>query len=177
MFACIVLFIVITMRRIILIAHDIRSTHNVGSLLRTAEGLGVKSVYLTGYSPYPRTVNDNRLPHIYAKLDKQIHKTALGAEDSLSWHYREDIFELVMGLRQSKYKLVALEQNDKSIDLGKFKFESCPSIALIVGNEVKGLDKKILDLVDSIVEIPMRGSKESLNVVQAAAIALYVFTA
>ncbi|HUD05422.1 MAG TPA: TrmH family RNA methyltransferase [Candidatus Saccharimonadales bacterium] len=164
------------MRKVILIAHDLRSTHNVGSLLRTAEGLGVETVFFTGYSPYPRVINDERLPHITDKLDRQIQKTALGAEKLMNWRHHENIFELIKELKKNQYLIVALEQDQRSIELNKSQLKGSTAVAVVVGNEVKGLDKNILDAVDSIVEIPMRGSKESLNVVQAAAIVAYVFT-
>ena len=83
------------MRDIILIAHDIRSCHNVGSLLRTAEGLGVTKVWFTGYTPFPKMEHDDRLPHIAEKLTKQIQKTALGAESSQSWEQQDDVITLL----------------------------------------------------------------------------------
>ena len=96
------------MSNIALIAHNIRSTHNVGSLLRTAEGLGVQDVYLTGYTPYPKQTFDDRLPHIVQKLDKQIAKTALGAEKLVSWHHEESIKARITALKKEGFK-VALD--------------------------------------------------------------------
>lgn len=159
------------MREIVLIAHNLRSTHNVGSLLRTAEGLGVRQVLLTGYTPYPHTDNDERLPHLSQKITKQISKTSLGAELSLSWQHQANIHEVFQDLRDNGYTIVAIEQAKASIPLPKFKPES--KIALVVGREVEGVEPEVLALCDSIVEIPMFGKKESFNVVQAAAMALY----
>ena len=100
------------MRRIILIAHNLRSCHNVGSLLRTAEGLGIENVWLTGYTPYPLgSANDPRLPHLAAKLDRQIHKTALGAESSQPWEHEADIEKVLHGLKADGYQLAAVEQS------------------------------------------------------------------
>src|SRR5690606_15605006 len=99
------------MMEIVLIAHNLRSTHNVGSLLRTAEGLGVKTVYLTGYTPYPKRAHDSRLPHLAEKLDKQIHKTALGAETTQAWEYTEDVLAVINDLRSEGYTVCALEQS------------------------------------------------------------------
>jgi 23S rRNA (guanosine2251-2'-O)-methyltransferase len=159
------------MRDIILIAHDIRSTHNVGSLLRTAEGLGVTKVYLTGYTPYPQKAGDPRLPHIALKLTQQIHKTALGAEISQKWEQAESIDGVLNLLRSDGYILVGLEQTAESIPLASFKPPD--KIVLLLGREVEGIEPNILEKLDQIVEIPMFGSKESFNVVQAAAMCLY----
>ena len=103
-------------RSIIVIAHDIRSTHNVGSLLRTAEGLGVVHVYFTGYTPYPQLpVGDDRLPHLAAKLTKQISKTALGAETMVPWTHHDSIEQLVAELHADGYTIAALEQTAQSM--------------------------------------------------------------
>jgi tRNA G18 (ribose-2'-O)-methylase SpoU len=158
---------------IIVIAHNLRSSHNVGSLLRTCEGLGVKKIFLSGYSPYPKSKDDRRLPHIAQKVEKQIEKTALGAQRFMDWQYVKDINELFDSLSSDGYVLCALEQSPKSVGLEKFK--PAGKIALIIGNEVKGLEKEILSRAEHIVEIPMLGKKESFNVVQAAAMALYAF--
>jgi 23S rRNA (guanosine2251-2'-O)-methyltransferase len=157
--------------QIILIAHNLRSTHNIGSLLRTAEGLGVQKMYLTGYTPYPLMPNDSRLPHIARKLDAQIHKTALDAETILPWEYIEDTEEVITQLHTNGYMVVAIEQAVNAIKLPDFK--SPGKVALLVGREVEGIEPEVLALCDEIVEIPMFGKKESFNVVQAAAMALY----
>lgn len=161
--------------KVVLIAHDIRSCHNVGSLLRTADGLGVSKLYMTGFTPYPHLPNDTRLPHIYKKITNQIKKTSLGAEASVSWDHARDIKKIIATLRSKGYAIVALEQSPESIDLATHK--SKVKTALIVGNEVSGLPSSVLKLSDIVVEIPMRGAKESLNVASAAAIALHHFTA
>lgn len=159
------------MSSLILIAHNLRSSHNVGSLLRTAEGLGVEAVYLTGYTPYPMSSEDDRLPHISRKVDAQIAKTALGAERLIKWQYRNDITDLAAVLKRQGYTIVGLEQTPDSTPLPDF---SVPlKLAIIVGREVEGIEPEVLALCDLSIEIPMRGKKESFNVVQAAAIALY----
>lgn len=160
-------------RDLLLLAHDIRSCHNVGSLLRTAEGLGVTKVYLTGYTPYPTQITDERLPHIHQKLTRQIQKTALGAEVSQPWEHYEDITDLIKQLRNQGYVIVALEQTPQSIELAQYKCTS--KIALLIGREVEGIATDLLAHVDDTVVIPMYGSKESFNVVQATAMALYQF--
>lgn len=158
-------------REIIIIAHDMRSAHNVGSLIRTADGLGVSKLYLTGYTPYPLEPNDTRLPHIANKLARQITKTSLGAETMLNWEHHDDIDSLLLHLADQSYKLCALEQTPKARQLNKFS--SPDKIALVLGNELSGIDNKILQLCDIHLEIPMLGKKESFNVVQAAAMAMY----
>lgn len=159
------------MRDIILIAHDIRSTHNVGSLLRTAEGMGVSKVYFTGYTPYPKKSDDPRLPHIADKLTKQIHKTALDAEIIQSWEHSDDLQEILNQLRAGDYTIIGLEQTKDSVPLHQFK--PAEKIALLLGREVEGIDSELIKQLDGTVEIKMFGKKESFNVVQAAAIALY----
>lgn len=158
-------------RNIILIAHNLRSTHNVGALLRTADGMGVTKVFLTGYTPYPSQADDRRLPYLRAKLDKQIHKTALGAEQSVPHAHAENIEAVIASLKKDGFTIAALEQAVGSISLPDFDPPS--QIALLVGREVEGIESEILSLVDTVIEIPMLGKKESLNVTQAAAIALY----
>ena len=148
-----------------------RSAHNVGSMLRTADGLGIACVYLTGYTPYPSSKDDIRLPHMAAKTAHQIHKTALGAEKSVIWRFEPDVKKVIGELRAQAYKLVALEQTDEAIELRQLK--PVGKVALIVGSEVGGLEKSVLDLCDTHVQIPMSGKKESFNVSVAAAIALY----
>lgn len=161
-----------TTRDIVVIAHDIRSTHNTGSLLRTCDGLGVRAVYFTGYTPYPAlSENDPRLPHITQKLTRQIHKTALGAEDSVPWSHIEDIHACIRQLHSQGFTVAALEQTSRSTPLPDFKAPQ--KIALLLGREVEGIGPDILALCDVAVEIPMAGQKESFNVVQAAAMALY----
>ncbi len=161
------------MRSIVLVVYNVRSAHNVGSMLRTADGLGISEVYLSGYTPYPHAEADTRLPHLAAKTSRQISKTALGAENSVIWHYQPDIKKTLDELQAQNYKLVGLEQTDKAIDLRKLKPVS--KIALIVGSEVGGLPQAVLDICDRHVHIPMSGQKESFNVAIVAAIALYHF--
>jgi tRNA G18 (ribose-2'-O)-methylase SpoU len=158
-------------KNILLIAHNLRSCHNVGSLLRTAEGLGVEQVLLTGYTPYPLTPGDKRLPHLAAKVHRQISKTALGAEDTQRWRHADDIKEVVIGLKNLGYTVAAVEQAHGSTALPEFKPPA--KVALLVGREVEGIEPEVLALADKVLEIPMFGQKESFNVVQAAAMGLY----
>lgn len=160
------------MREIILIAHNMRSCHNVGSLLRTAEGMGATKVYLTGYTPFPLgQLDDTRLPHISAKLAKQIHKTALDAENQVDWEHSDDLESVFARLRSDGFVIMAVEQTDTSISLPEFKPPE--RIAILMGREVEGVEPEVLAACDGALEIPMFGQKESFNVVQAAAMALY----
>lgn len=160
-------------REIVVIAHDIRSTHNVGSLFRTCEGLGVDKLYLTGYTPYPMTDTDDRLPHLSKKISDQIKKTALGAEDTLKWQRYQDINSLIFNLKKEGFSVLGLEQSEKSLNLNEYS--APPKVALLLGNEIEGIAKNLVEKCDEIIEIPMLGKKESFNVVQAAAMALYAF--
>ena len=159
------------MTDIVLIAHDIRSTHNIGSLLRTAEGLGVHKVYFSGYTPYPAHANDERLPHMAGKISRQIAKTALGAEELVEWECVDDVVALLHRLQEEGYTVCALEQCDASLPLPQFKVPR--KVAILLGREVEGIDAELLALCDKTLEIPMFGKKESFNVVQAAAMVLY----
>lgn len=161
-----------TMPRIIVLAHNIRSTHNIGAIFRTAEGFGVEKIILSGYSPYPSVPQDPRLPHIHEKLTNQIHKTALGAEAIVPFAFLPE--PPLQALRKAGYRLVALEQADNSISLPDYT----PSerIALLIGEEVHGVETQLLEQCDDIIEIPMHGQKESFNVSVATGIALYSLT-
>lgn len=158
------------MTKIIVIAHNIRSTHNVGAIFRTAEGFGVERIILSGYTPYPKLPEkDGRLPHIAEKLTKQIHKTALGAEEMVPFEYLPEP-DITM-LKNNGYTVVGLEQDERSVMLNNYKRPE--KIALLLGEEVEGITSDLLALCDDIIEIPMVGKKESFNVSVAAGIALF----
>ncbi len=161
-------------QEVYLILNNIRSAYNVGSIFRTADAAGVNKIYVCGYSPTP--------------TDKKVAKTSLGAEESVPWEYYKQTWRLLEKLknppsprlRKSKrgVQIVALERFDKltASKLGVrniFKFKPKFPMALILGNEVLGLSPKILKYCDQIIEIPMYGKKESLNVAIAAGIAIY----
>lgn len=156
---------------LIIIAHNLRSAHNIGSLMRTCEGAGVHKLYLTGYTPHPPFKGDARLPHIALKAGKQVNKTALGAENTLNWTYENDINIVISSLKKDKYKISALEQKKGSIMLNDLKMPS--KLALLLGNEVSGVEKELIKKMDFITEIPMKGKKESFNVASAASMAIY----
>jgi 23S rRNA (guanosine2251-2'-O)-methyltransferase len=158
------------------VLHNIRSVHNVGSIFRTADAAGVGRIFLTGYTPTPLDRFD--IPR------KDFAKVSLGAEKSVQWTYRATLAQALRELREEGYYIAAVEQNKNSISLFKFrsrrrdpakgrgKTQKKP-LAIVLGNEVRGLSPAALEQVDKIVEIPMRGKKESLNVSVAAGVALF----
>jgi len=160
------------MHEIILILQNIRSTYNVGAILRTAEAFGVKKVICSGYTPYPVLEKDSRLPHIRLKLDSQIAKSALGAEKFVEIEHHE-VLELDK-LKDQGYTIVGLEQDSRSIEMSKYNPPK--KIALLLGEEVLGINNHFVMQCDDIIEIPMHGRKESFNVSVAAGIALYALT-
>ncbi|OGY94268.1 MAG: hypothetical protein A2406_02095 [Candidatus Komeilibacteria bacterium RIFOXYC1_FULL_37_11] len=140
-----------------IIAHNIRSLYNVGTMFRTADGLGADRLFLTGYSGYPPR--------------KEISKVALGADQVVPWEYCSHLGQLIKRLKKQGVKIIALETDAGAIDYLDFK-PTFP-MALLVGNEVRGISKASLALADSIISLPMKGSKESLNVGVAMAVAGY----
>ena len=157
------------MPEIIVIAHNIRSTHNVGAIFRTSEGFGISKIILSGYTPYPLLKKDSRLPHISRKLTEQIHKTALGAEEIVPFEYQET--PDIETLHVAGYTIVGLEQDERSIMLPDY--HPPEKIALLLGEEVEGITTDLRNLCDDLIEIPMVGKKESFNVSVATGIALY----
>ncbi len=142
----------------IAIFHEIRSLHNVGSMFRTADAAGLTKIYLSGITPGP--------VDRFNRLETRFTKVSLGAENFVAWEKVSSTPELLIKLKKTGHRVVAIEQNPSSIPYQTVKF-SKPKLAkvvLVVGNEVQGLPKEILDLADDIVEIPMFGQKESLNV-------------
>lgn len=144
----------------ILWLHNIRSLHNVGAAYRNADAFGVKEIFLSGYTPTPPR--------------PEITKTAIGAEEHVSWRSIENPHQKIAELKKNGYQIIGLEQTDSSELLPEFKLDT-QKICLILGNEVTGIDTDIIPLLDRAVEIPQFGIKHSLNVSVAAGIALYSF--
>ena len=159
----------------IVVIHNIRSCYNVGAILRSAEGFGVSRVILSGYTP--RVHDAKLLPHLREKLDKEIHKTALGAEDMVEIYASDDIFTELEKLKKQGWQIVGLENNIQRdlYQLGSEKLKKVlnDKVVLVLGEEVKGIDYALYDIIDLFVEIPMKGKKESFNVSVAAGIAMY----
>jgi len=156
------------MKTLVVILDNIRSTYNVGAIFRTCEGLGVNKVILTGYTPFL----DKGLPHEQAKLRKQIHKTALGAEDIVPWERIDSLSDAIAACRANNLQIAALEQGDNSLNLAEAQAIDA-DLALILGEEVHGISPDILSKCDVLLEIPMCGQKESFNVSVAGAIAIW----
>lgn len=161
--------------KIALLLHDIRSTQNVGSILRSADCFGVKHIYFSGYTPYPLINNDPRLPHIANKINSRIAKTALGAEASIPFSVYNNEIDAVSAANKAGFKqFICLEQDSKSIPINKYTLNN--DILLAVGNEITGVSHWTLQNAHAILEITQFGKKESLNVSNATAIALYALT-
>ncbi len=147
---------------VIVLLENIRSMHNVGSLFRTADAFLVETIYLTGYTPKP--------PH------RDIHKTALGATETVEWKYVEHTLEAVISLKNAGYRIVGVEQVTGSINLRDFKLSESEKTVLIFGNEVEGISEQTIELCNACVEIPQYGTKHSLNVSVAAGLVLWELT-
>jgi 23S rRNA (guanosine2251-2'-O)-methyltransferase len=161
------------MNKICLIAVDIRSSYNIGSLFRSCDGFGAE-LALVGISPQPIHNNDSRLPHLAAKTDSAIAKTALGAEKTVRWCYFETLEICCEALRKDGFKIFAIEQSVSSKDISELEIEV--DTALVLGREVEGLTSQELAMCDEVYEITMKGQKESFNVAVTAGIALYQTT-
>ncbi len=153
--------------KVVLILHNLRSAHNVGSIFRTADTIGVRKICLTGYTPPP--VDQ------FGRVNKEIAKTALGAERALPWERGPEIGKIISNFKESNFQIIALEQSKNSVDYKTINVRrpDVAQVAVILGNELSGLDQKILGQCDIVAEIPMRGGKESLNVSVAAGIFLF----
>ncbi|MGC9046690.1 MAG: TrmH family RNA methyltransferase [Minisyncoccia bacterium] len=147
---------------IVPLLYNIRSVYNVGSIFRTSDALGIKQIYLYGYTPSPVDKIGN--------IRQDFKKVSLGAENYILWHSIKQFKPIVNNFRKNGYKIFAIEQNKKSIPFYKLKISNKDKIILIVGNEIKGLPTTVLKQCDKILEIPMLGNKESLNVSIAFAI-------
>jgi 23S rRNA (guanosine2251-2'-O)-methyltransferase len=153
----------------IAILHHIRSMHNVGSIFRTADAVGIEKLYLCGITPAPKDR--------FGNWRSQIAKVALGAERYVPWEYSASTVRLLKKLKKQGYQIFALEQHRNSTPYYRQKLSkgNRKKIALVVGNEVKGLSARVLKMADKILEIPMHGKKESLNVAVAFGIVAFHF--
>lgn len=158
-------------KNLVVVLENIRSAHNVGSILRTCEVFGVGLVYCCGITPYPPENGDERLPHVQQKAMSQITKTALGAEKLVSTLHFNSIVDALQELRKANFNIYGIEQAFGSSQIEGFNPEN--PFAIVLGNEVQGLSDNALNLCDKVLEITQFGKKESLNVSVAAGIALY----
>jgi tRNA G18 (ribose-2'-O)-methylase SpoU len=144
---------------IIVVLENIRSAYNVGSVFRTADAFLIEAIFITGYSAKP--------PH------KEIRKTALGAEETVSWRHFKTAAEAIEELRKQGYKVFAVEQAEKSYKLQEVRFETREKVAVVFGNEVSGVEQSTIHLCDGCIEIPQLGMKHSLNIATAAGVVLW----
>lgn len=149
----------------IVVLDNLRSVYNVGSIFRTANAVGIKKIILTGTTPTPVDTKGERR--------KDFAKVALGAEDTVVWEYREDTRSTIQELKNDGYYVVAFEQDETSIDYKQVSVEGKEHVAFVIGPEVTGMTEEVLDECDVIAEIPMLGTKESLNVTIAFGIGVY----
>jgi tRNA G18 (ribose-2'-O)-methylase SpoU len=145
--------------RLVVVLDNVRSMSNVGSIFRTCDAFAIEKLYLCGITAQP--------PH------KEITKTALGATESVDWEHHQDVVELVHHLKKEQYKVYLVEQTDHSIFLNQYKYNSNEKVAIVLGNEVFGVDDKLLPICDGVIEIPQFGTKHSLNVTIAGGIVIW----
>jgi tRNA G18 (ribose-2'-O)-methylase SpoU len=143
---------------VVVILNSIRSAYNVGSIFRTSDGAMIEKLYLCGYTPHPPK--------------KEVLKTALGSQNSVSWEFIEDPIEIVQKMKQKGYTICALEQTDDNISYSEITKNNLP-LCLIVGNEISGVTQELINLCDISIEIPQFGIKQSLNVAVAYGIAIF----
>ena len=151
----------------IIVLDNIRSLYNVGSIFRTADAVGVEKIYLCGITPEP--------VDRFGRIRPQLAKVSLGAEKTVAWEYNKSTTNALCDLKKQKYKIFAVELDKRSIPYFKVKIKKSDlaKIAIVFGNEVNGISKNILKKADKILEIPMVGKKESLNVSVSAGIVLF----
>jgi 23S rRNA (guanosine2251-2'-O)-methyltransferase len=145
--------------KIIVLLDNIRSAYNVGSIFRTADAFLIECIFICGYTPPP--------------THRSVHKTALGAVDTVDWMQFDDIKDAMNQLKQNDYSAYAIEQAEQSVSLEKFKLPSNKKIAVVFGNEVTGVQDTVMLQTDGCIEIPQHGMKHSLNVSVAAGIVLW----
>jgi len=144
---------------VIVILDNIRSAHNVGSIFRTCDAFLINEIILCGITATPP--------------NKEIRKTALGSSESVNWRYFKNTEEVILNLKKENYHIISIEQANRSLKLENFKPNNDEKYVIIFGNEIKGIDQKIIDISDDIIEIPQFGTKHSLNVSVSAGIIIW----
>ena len=144
---------------VVVVLDNIRSMHNVGSVFRTSDAFLIEAICICGFTPQP--------PH------RDIHKTALGATETVDWFYFENTKDAIFALKEKGYCLFAVEQTTTSISLEKFNASNYKKLAVVFGNEVEGVDNEVIKLCEGCIEIPQEGMKHSLNISVAAGIVLW----
>jgi tRNA G18 (ribose-2'-O)-methylase SpoU len=146
---------------VIMVLDNIRSHHNVGSIFRTADAFGFEAIYLCGYTPVP--------PH------REIHKTALGATESVNWKHFDAVTKAIAELKDKGYTVISIEQAERTVVLTEFNIEKGKKYAVVMGNEVEGVEQEAVNASDMVIEIPQVGTKHSLNVSVCAGMVMWEF--
>jgi 23S rRNA (guanosine2251-2'-O)-methyltransferase len=146
---------------VVIVMDNIRSAHNIGSVFRTADAFLMEKIYLCGITATPP--------------NKEIRKTALGATESVDWEYIDDIHTLISRLKEENYKVLSIEQVEGSSDMTEFEISKDQKYAIILGNEVEGVQQSVINMSDGCLELPQDGTKHSLNVSVCAGIVLWEF--
>ncbi|MDR3286500.1 MAG: RNA methyltransferase, partial [Prevotellaceae bacterium] len=146
---------------VVVVLDNVRSQHNIGAAFRTGDAFRIESIFLCGISATPPNA--------------EIHKSALGAEDSVDWQHFETAIDAINFLKKNDYKIISIEQTDDSVMLNNFVFETDKKYALVFGNEVRGVSQPAVDASDLCIEIPQEGTKHSLNVSVSVGIVLWEF--
>lgn len=146
---------------LVIVLDNVRSMHNVGAVFRTADAFAVEKILLCGITPRP--------PH------REIHKSALGATESVAWQYYESVKEAVLDLKTLKYEVLGIEQTTDSVLISDYKIDASKKYALVLGNEVEGISDEILSVCDGFLELPQFGTKHSLNVSVCGGIVIFEF--
>lgn len=144
---------------LLIILDDIRSLHNIGSVFRTSDAFLIEKIYLCGITAIPP--------------NKEIHKTALGATETVEWEYEKDVLTVLAKLKEAQISVFAIEQVENAVMLNDFKVEKATKYALIFGNEVKGVSQEAIKSCDGVIEIPQLGTKHSLNISVSAGIVVW----
>ena len=144
---------------VMIVLDNVRSQNNIGSVFRTADAFRLEGIYLCGITATP--------PH------REIHKTALGATESVHWEYREETTDAIQELKEKGYRILSIEQTEGAVSLEQLDLTSEDKYALVLGHEIRGVDQKVVDLSDLCIEIPQYGTKHSLNISVAAGIVIW----
>jgi len=146
-----------------ILLHNIRSAHNVGAIFRTSDAIGVSRIYLSGYTPAP--------VDRFSRPVGEIAKTALGAEKVIPWEYAKRPEQFLRRCKKENFTVVGIEQDRRAVDYKEYRTPK--RVVILVGNEVRGISKSLRDRCDTLIEVPMRGNKESLNVSTAFGIVMF----
>ena len=166
-------------RGVYLLVNNVRSAYNVGSLFRLCDAVRVEKLFLTGYTPYPKTAGDNRPAYVASRADRAIRKAGLAGVSSVPWEHHENPIKICQELKKQCVKIVSIEQSEVSQNylsfLRSLKYTDGIKVCFVVVHERDGVDKELLAISDAVLDIPMKGEGKSLNVAMAATVVLFAF--